>query len=268
MPLSPRTLRPRRRVGQNLGFGFPDTLETGLISYMRLDGSTTLTAGTQSFTANAGVTWVTNPLPGGVFGTRTMARLSGAGYITADSQPSIPGAVTVSMWVRSTTTGSGEEAYVAAGLSGLNVGAAFLLRRIGDLVQRSGTSLQNIGVSNLPLRDGNWHFLCLRSAASSNRLDFDNQSFTHSPNSVGASPTFLTIGAAWDGSTYTRIANIWLMDVGIWNRALTDDEVAILYNGGRSLRYPIISDGYEIASLGGAPIVTQDGSNIRTVQYA
>jgi arabinan endo-1,5-alpha-L-arabinosidase len=82
--------------------------------------------------------------------------------------------------------------------------------------------------------DGNWHFAAMRFTPTTFKIWLDGSSNAQegSFNAISSSP-FLRIGSNWDGTYLSH--NGPIDAVGIWNRALSDAEVAELYNNGTGL---------------------------------
>jgi len=89
-------------------------------------------------------------------------------------------------------------------------------------------------VSSSIIADGNWHFACVRNSSGNVQLYVDG--------STNGNPQFMTpnitsgdqcIGTSRSVHTTDFIGMI--DEVGIWNRALTSLEIAVLYNNGHGL---------------------------------
>ena len=96
-----------------------------------------------------------------------------------------------------------------------------------------------------PLTSPGWHFVVIRYSGgalspstlkfSIDNVDYPFASYTGTPNTTNSK---MTIG----GQITWWIVNDWLFkgyfdEVGIWNRALTSDEITQLYNNGNGLTY-------------------------------
>lgn len=129
-------------------------------------------------------------------------------------------------------------------LIGKGENGAWRLARNGTNATRIKLSLSIIGEGKLDQQDGSWHHVvATMDAVEGNRLYVDGEEVastttpappkdTPVPMQIGGNPQAADRG--WDGI---------LDDVGIWNRALTADEVTSIWNGG---------EGASIASLIGA----------------
>lgn len=160
------------------------------------------------------------------------ASFSGSGSLALNPwSPSFGSEMTVAFWFK--IVGGGYEYFL---VSGGYADSSFYVVKTGSDVKTavSGTGELYAGFGSAD--DGGWHFCAVRRTGSSLRIWVDETygeaSGAYDPIST---PGRLRIGANWDGS-YLRLYGM-LDAVGLWNRALTDSEIAQLYNSGDGLEF-------------------------------
>lgn len=210
-------------------------LETGLVEYWEFDNdfSAEITAaheGELTLTGTGSGTFVT-----GKFG-EAIDLDSSAGnqaYVLVGGDENdfdfTGGSMSASLWFTTESLYVSYQALIAKGEGG----AWRLARRSGngDLVQFAGPG-SIIKPGNLSQQDGSWHHAVITVDAtdSTTALYIDGVLMGNGSGTIGSSTAALQIGGnpgaanrAWDGN---------FDDVAIWNRAITADEIASIWNDG------------------------------------
>lgn len=97
------------------------------------------------------------------------------------------------------------------------------------------------------LSSDTWYMICARYNGTTISISVNALAPTtaaYSSDIFDAAATF-RIGARSSGSPY---ANAVIDEVGIWKRALSDDEVTALYAAGAGLSYPYLPAGFQLAA--------------------
>lgn len=217
--------------------------KTGLVAYYKLDGNSNDAHG-----SNNGIdTNVSYNASYGKIGQG--ASVTGNGKIVTSSNVGISGqgARTMAGWFNCQTQPSASEKQAFFGLGTLSNNNWFCMALTGSNYSKKGQfSIYGIDLyteSTLtPLTSAGWHFVVIRysgGALSSSTLKFsiDNvdypfASYTGTPNTTNSK---MTIGNYNGGSGWPFKG--YFDEVGIWNRALTSDEIKKLYNNGKGLTY-------------------------------
>ncbi|XHR29606.1 MAG: LamG-like jellyroll fold domain-containing protein [Chthoniobacteraceae bacterium] len=83
-----------------------------------------------------------------------------------------------------------------------------------------------------------WHFVCAVLRGSTVTMWFNNQSWVVQTNASSISDA----GFELSDSNYS-VPGAIIDEVGTWSRALSDDEIAQLYNSGKGITYPSVWSG-------------------------
>ncbi len=104
-----------------------------------------------------------------------------------------------------------------------------------SLVLRDGIGGNTSSDFTAPI-DGSWHSITIRF--SSGQLDFfiDGVFVISRMNAVGPNSVNKSLNVGANYATGSVDSAIGISDYGVWNRALTDQEITTLYNGGTPLR--------------------------------
>jgi hypothetical protein len=200
------------------------TLLNGLLAFYKLDDLTDATGNSFTLTNNNGITFGE-----GKIGNAAIFNIGGGNaYLSRTSLPNENCTEsTITMWFKD--QGSDGEDFLMAGGQGES---EFGIIQVGGDVKGFFTNSGDgffAGGSNA--NDGNWHFVAMRFTPDSFKIWLDESSNSKSGefNSINPSEYF-AIGANWDGTF--ALWNGAVDSVGVWNRALTDQEIAELYNAG------------------------------------
>lgn len=198
-------------------------LRNGLQAFYKLDDATDASGNGNTLTNNGGVTFSSGKIG-------NAAVFDGSNNLSLASLPNANcSETTVTFWFKD-TSGAQERFLVSGGLSD----SQFYIARASGDVKANFTNSGEKYCGGFGANDGNWHFFAARFTSTELKLQLDGTTSTYSGsyNSIQSSNSF-RLGSNWDG-TYIRL--IGAMDaVGIWNRALTDSEIAELYNAGAGL---------------------------------
>jgi hypothetical protein len=95
----------------------------------------------------------------------------------------------------------------------------------------------NVDTAPLSITTGAWHQVVIRRSGSQFNLFFDDALDASLSNSgaIASNSMPLLIGRRNSGDSRDFSMNGRLDEVGIWTRALSNDEIATLYNGGRGI---------------------------------
>jgi hypothetical protein len=211
------------------------SLETNLVAYWKLN-NTSDSVGSKTLTNNGSVTFVPGKIGDGAdFGSSNSSKyLSLPGGLMSGSN-----AFSISCWIK--TNSSVSKSVFQYG--DLTSGAYFSMGTAGastGYVQANffGGSGSVTGTTNV--HDGSWHYIVVTFSGGNGNLkiyvdgSIQNTGAAYTPNIV-------------DGSGYRFIAFVgsfaeyWsgmVDEFGIWSRAITSDEVTILYLNGSGNQYP------------------------------
>ena len=122
--------------------------------------------------------------------------------------------------------------------------AGYLLNKADTLTFNIANS--NITITGNQMSTGNWyHYVCVHDASTKSLILYQNGSLVGSRTYTSISaPTQNYLGFGINGSAYGAGGGIEYgvpckMDaVGIWKRALTSGDVALLNNSGNAIQYP------------------------------
>lgn len=164
------------------------------------------------------------------------------------------GEFTVQVWVNYTTL-SGEQVLVEK-FSGTS-GPGWTLTKLSDQKLAFATdngSTPIIQSSALSIALGSWHQMIARRTGDTLDLFFDNSSVASlgvASSTSAASSVPLLVGRrnATDGRDFTTAGS--LDELVIWNRALSNSEIATLYNGGAGLAISAIPEPADCAAATG-----------------
>jgi hypothetical protein len=124
-------------------------------------------------------------------------------------------------------------------------------------------------MSTAKYNDGKWHYILLSYDGSLLRLDIDGEKQISTKNTNGAIPDTtgdqpLRIGA--NSLEEDKFFTGYIDDVRIWNRGLTDEEIAQIYtNNTFNTIGQIIYKDFKDISMGIAPIDTSKTTSIPTI---
>ena len=124
--------------------------------------------------------------------------------------------------------GSGAKEYSI----GFNTGASFVLRYSGD-----GTTENNLNTTSFSVSTGTWYFLLAEYDGTGDVLEItvnNSSSFNTSFSGFATTSSAFNVGRE---SSPGRYFNGLVDSLSVWNRILTTEEKAALYNGGSGLDY-------------------------------
>lgn len=250
---------------------------TGLVGYWSLnDGSGTI-ATDFSGKRNDGTlvsspTWVN-----GKFGNSL--RFSGSNYVSISDNPSIrPSSITVSAWIKANSVTTGVRAgfvskwflsalwgySIETGLASCNNGAGDAARTgIKFMFRSTATASDFCAFSNLSEIPGTWQHVVGTFDQSSGdaKIYIDGaliSTVDKAPGTLHQPLSPLGIGAINDSGSWGKYFNGTIDEVRIYNRTLSDAEVATLYN---KSRLTIMNKSSAVVSSGLVGWWTMDGGD-------
>lgn len=251
-------------VGGTPGAG--DGPTAGLILRYKFDeGAGTTIAdsvgGNHTVTGHAGATWTPSGKSGAALDIRSVSGRSFAPTNQTDLNFN-PRAdeFTVSVWVRTTSTGTYQTIFDKT--DGSIQYRAWVTSPTTNIEAYSGGTAKSVSAAGPPaLNDGNWHLVTLtnfnRSGTWYFRVYYDNgTTYSEMPSGDKTNAALLRIGSLTSGS------NSWsgqLDDFRIYNRALSATEVAELHAADATNFAPIVSIAATGSVQAGSP-ATLDGT--------
>ena len=199
-------------------FSLP-SLHNGLQAFYNLSDLTDSSGNNRTLTNNGGVTF-------GAGKIGNAAVFDGLSYLTNSFNISNYNALTISMWIKATNYGE-----IFFGIPSQAGGNIYISNHTGNI---ACAFRDNEDVTNsFNLADGEWHHVVSSLDNNSNiRLYADGSLLELAENTNAALSDSGSVGyiGAWEGLYGASTGQIDA--VGIWNRALSDGEVALLYNDG------------------------------------
>jgi len=223
MPMNPRLLRPRARQAGALPPDPNANLRSGLIAFYPLSNGSDSSGNGRNLTAT-NITYQAGKIGNGAY-------FDGSAYFATSSLPAFTGAdMTIAGWFKN--IGEDYEDFLIGAGAGDN--SLYIVRVGGDIKASASESNVENFAGGSGANDGNWHFFAVTRTATQKKVWLDQ-----TVNSVGGTygalnnPTPFSVGSNFN-NTYLLLDG--MMDaVGIWNRALSDAEIAQLYNAGAGL---------------------------------
>jgi hypothetical protein len=227
-------------------------LTNNLLAFYKLDNTTDSSGNGNTLTNNGNVTFASGKLG-------NAAVFDGSNYLQAtDSNlPSGQSSRTISCWYK--TTSNSEVNVLAYGAQSFNGGVVLYSQNDGKFIfSQYGDGI----ISTSSLNDNNWHNIVVTYDGTNWILYVDGSINDQKAMGTDTQLTELLIGGAWGGGgNFDGSVDA----VGIWNRALSDAEVAELYNNGTGLELevPNLNNGlqafYKLSDL------TDSSGNNRTL---
>jgi len=145
---------------------------------------------------------------------------------------------TIQVWVNFNSV-SGEQTLLEKFFG--DAGPGWTLTKPGNGFQFFASGVPSLNTSSLSLTLGAWHHLIVRRDGSEFCMFFDGDSVSSgtSSNAITSTTNPLLVGRRNSGDWREFPVNGKLDEIAIWTRALSDDEIAALYNGGQGASLPI-----------------------------
>jgi hypothetical protein len=241
-------------------------LVDGLVSYWKLDETSGSTA-YDSLGVNNGTIYGAIPTTGKINGAYNFDGVND--YINSGSDSSLDNlpAITLSAWIYPITEGEGGLGYILEKSGGDTSGFRFRTQNVGGSQPReiafrvdySTTDMYRYSNNNM-INLNEWNYVVVTwdgsSSYSNIHIYVNGEEVTYRLNSDGVgtrvsdSSNSLIIGNSADTSSTFKGS---IDEVGIWNRALSSDEIIKLYNEGIGLTYPFVTE---------FPIFVEDNLNL------
>ena len=204
-------------------------LATNLVSYYKLD-NTSDSVGSNTLTNNNSVTFVAGKIGNG-------ANFVSASYQYFSNAPTPntgAGAFTISTWLKTSSSPTVNPIY-DFGTRNTNQNFDLYINSTGKLTGNFWTGV-GIAQSSTTVNTGNWVFGTVTYDGTYTRIYVNGiLEGTSTANTANIVANLHVIGND-GGTTYY---NGMLDEMGIWNRALSADEVSQLFNSGRGNAYPL-----------------------------
>ena len=219
MAMNPRLLRPLARhqaAPQN-------PLLTGLVAFWKLDNVNDASGNGNNLT-NTNASFAAGRIGNAAY-------FDGTAYLTKNDGLAVSGTdVSITGWFKN--IGSDYEDFLVG--CGPADNAMYIVRVGGDLKTSVSENNSELYAGGSGADDGEWHFFAVTRTASVKKIWLD-QTVATSSSSFGSLNAFspFALGSNWDNSYL--LLDGYLDAVGLWNRALTDAEIAQLYNGGAGI---------------------------------
>jgi hypothetical protein len=223
-------------------------LSDNLVSYFKFDNNVTDEVGSNSLTTTSGTSYVTGLLGDAIRFTTTgySNKTSASGFNTGT------GPISFSFWIKATSwAASGAGYWVMVVGNGSNTNDYVLAVSSGTSTSQmrviigNGSSTSTSGDVNCSLSGSAWtHVVVTRDGTAWQvyRNGSALSSGTYSTNRTATASNRLQVRGGLNNGDPPNVQQD-IDEVGIWNRVITADEVAELYNGGAGLAYPFASGG-------------------------
>lgn len=216
--------------------------KTGLVAYYKMDessGTAYDVFGNKNLTNTSSVSFSTGKINNG-------AVFNGSNYLVNTSWYTVPSAVTLSLWYKTSNNYSGAEGIVCR--KDNNSGARYIYGLIiGDnkivmATYHSPTSTSREIKSGFTINDGSWrHFVGVFDFSNGTMALYCNNSLVGTSsltNLAGQSGGLLTIGVDGSNLVSGKLKSGDMVDeVAYFDRVLTSTEITNLYNNGNGLTY-------------------------------
>jgi arabinan endo-1,5-alpha-L-arabinosidase len=204
-------------------------LTDNLQAFYKLSDLSDSSGNNRTLTNNGNVTFASGKIG-------NAAVFDGSNYLTNSVNISNYSGLTIAMWIKETESGK-----IFFGIPSQNEANIYISNHVGNIACsfQSGFDITD----SFNLADGEWHHV-VSSLDSNNSIrlyaDGNLLQLVENTNAVLSNSGNVGYIGAWEGSYGASTGSIDA--VGIWNRALSDAEVAELYNNGT---------GIELESSGG-----------------
>jgi len=239
-------------AGRRRGPTFPSD---DLISYWKLDENALDAKGTN----NGTITGATYTSSGKINGAYSFDGSDDIAIAQSDTLDFGTGDFTISFWFK--VNNNNANGVMGYGDRGDSAGWTILIEdsgKIAFLIDDGTTQIKSTGTTNWA--DNDWHLgMVIVDAGATQKLYVDNiLQDTDDISAVGSLTTTdhgnITIGKYWNTASYVVNKLIGSLDeIGIWGRALTTDDIALLYNSGSGLTYSNV------------PVANNDGTMVNMV---
>jgi len=230
------------------------SLRDGLIGYWPYDGDTLDYSGLGNHGSIVG-----NPtFVAGKLGLAAL-QFDGNDYVRMDgvSDDITNNDITMSAWVKTTDTTESDWFSVNTAGGG-NVILFCINNRVA--VMWDGPDNRFEGYGTTVVTDGQWHILTYVRSGSIGYIYVDGiQENTHTANFSFSATDRWSIAQEWDGDTPSDFLTGTVDEVALWDRALTVQEVAYLYNNGKG-NVPTAGPYVEITESDGNSVVQEGGA--------
>jgi len=222
-------------------------LTDDLISYYKFDETSGTTFG-DSFGSNDG-TGSNSAISGGDGIINAGADFTGGDYtLTTNYQPDFSNPFTFSYWVKRNGDPASNETLLS-NINGESNANGFRSRLMTNgtiqITKGSKSGGTILGSSTTTVTDNEWHFITIQYTGTLVKLFINGEEELSVTNSFNNISRNLVFSENWvsGASVY---GNYYIDEMGIWDRAITTDEIEELYNSGSGLTYPFGFKKYSI----------------------
>jgi hypothetical protein len=221
----PAIVDPGDGGGNNGGGGGSSSLLTGLLAFYNLSDLTDASGNGNTLTNNGGVDFVNGKIG-------SAADFDGSNYFTGPNFNGYGDTFTVSGWINTPLT---EESWIAAQYPGFIIG----VRDDGSIVVSDLQSWDEATSAGL-IDAGDWYHVVCRVVNGLAKVYLNNSlvlEVTDTGRLLDLQNGTRGFGISGDSGAGNQ-GECKIDALGIWNRALTDAEVAELYNAGAGKEHP------------------------------
>jgi hypothetical protein len=159
----------------------------------------------------------------------------------SDSSLNITGDITLCAWIKTTQSPAGGAILVGKdGGTATEMQYRILLNSSGTVQTNRGTHI-NMANSTIVANDGNWHFIVGTASSTTSTIYVDG--VADGTGTTGSQKTANNCAIGWRDYNITHYDGL-ICCVGIWDKALSADEVLQLYNLTKNkVVYPVVRGG-------------------------
>ena len=226
------------------GGGGSVDLENGLQAFYKLSDLSDSSGNNRTLTNNGNVSFASGKLG-------NAAVFDGSNYFDVPSETLSVNSFSYSCWINTSTISETQNNFLGIGDDSGSPALMAIYQgnfEVGINTTDTGSVYPFAFGGNPPapaICDGQWHFVAMTYSGSQFKVYVDGSN-VHTSEVTGSvtSNTGFKIGKT-DQTSYGNSPLVGSIDaVGIWNRALSDAEVAELYNNGTGLELPVVKNGW------------------------
>lgn len=170
------------------------------------------------------------------------------GLTSSTSPVSGTGAWSISMWYKSSTTGTNKQLLLFGNSSQASKATIYLYASTTNNIQLDTSGAGLITSSSAATLNGSYHHLVVTSSGNSFNMYIDGAS------AGSGSTTGMNLGSDQMAIGYDNLNSrfAWgaqIDEVGFWNVVLSGTEISDLYNGGAGVSYPFTSGATDTNAL-------------------
>jgi hypothetical protein len=191
--------------------------------------------------------------------------------LTTAAAPASPYPLTISAWIKSNSATT-SQSIANAGVSASNVRYLLALTALGEVIAFSDQGGQASAITTNKITANNWHHAAGVFLSRSSRTAYLDGTSGNANTALVGAPTslnYVSVASAFAGGNWRGHFDGQIAEVGIWNAALTQPEIASLAKGmtcdkirPQSLVFyaPLVRD--LIDTKGGLTITNNNGATV------